>query len=539
MPKWELSSTDLHEYSSKIRKLFHIEEREAIDYEGITKLPDEIDRRRAIFKYFIPDVFSPGKYDRRMDLIDSCIYYIEKDSHTGNDSLVMSYWAKRAKVKNPTQYNPDDLEEGAHGLTTYHPIFHNLGEPQKVGSFLPKFVKFVQGFDGRKRKIDLQDQNLIFTDLFKSISIMNFNETFLQFFRILEWKLLELNPFANWLNLKDLMKEYGFKDIGRLHSLVNRALKLLPRFERGVFGLHNYTFYCPYPHHVRITFRGSLSLQGLLVGGTRKIQVVNIVIPDSVSKRDILKLTKGFPPQTEWFRLQHLRTPIYSKMSYYDLTRQDWIVPWDRVFEEWKAYYQNVERDENPAKPDYDSITPTGPLLKIAHDIEYFPNIKNRSLRSSLKREGMDVPLDEISRIRLELDQKALICRMPYLLHNKLAGSIVIRFYGSERWKLKLLSKILQSLPFHMINYIRNPISKTEAFEGQGLHTPLQGLGFIRTISRFYEEVLQDDIDIEIRNQFVMLFPRRSWYLDYYDPKTGNLSWDLADYHITPIAIHP
>jgi len=73
-----------------------------------------------------------------------------------------------------------------------------------------------------------------------------------------------------------------------------------------------------------------------------------------------------------------------------------------------------------------------------------------------------------------------------------------------------------------------------EAFEAHGLHTPLQGLGFMRSISRFYEEILQDELDIQIHNQFMMLAPRRSWYRDFYNPKTGRLSWDFVDYHIAP-----
>lgn len=153
---------DLREYATEIRKVFAIEEFETIDFKDFEEIPSEIERRRAVLKYFIPDVFRLGsRYDRRADLIDACIFYLEYPKYQGGRRInLLQYWTARAGFYR--RFRMKDVEEDAYGNMTYHPIRYTIVDLDHPSDFLPRLIQHLRGFQGRKRKLDNNDYALIF-----------------------------------------------------------------------------------------------------------------------------------------------------------------------------------------------------------------------------------------------------------------------------------------------------------------------------------------------------------------------------------------
>ena len=74
MLELELAELDPYIYAETIRETLDIVEYTEIDYEGVANHPP----RLSGVKYFIPDVYAPGRYNWRADLIERYTYYLRK-----------------------------------------------------------------------------------------------------------------------------------------------------------------------------------------------------------------------------------------------------------------------------------------------------------------------------------------------------------------------------------------------------------------------------------------------------------------------------
>ncbi len=522
LPELDLPIVDLREYAQKIRNYFNITDvpDEEIDYDSMEHIPKEIDRRRRLFQYFIPDVFEPGQYDRRADLIDGCIYFLEVAEKTGNQSIVYNLWTKRTKIRQ--QFKTEDVEQDTYGYMFYHPILSVIGMGHYLDYLLPTLVKRIRIFQGWKQKLDLNTYSIIFLNSFNSIKPTELTAK-LRIYLCKLNKVLKRIPMLDAINLKRCMKEWGFKNVNVLYAQLNKiGLIIHNYFEKRIFGLESFVFCCPYPNHVRVRVRKGAIKQAFATGGKRYIQMIWTFIP---VKENWKLLYRKFPPQTQCYRVIKLPSIHQDPLKYFNSETQEWVFPWDSFVKEWRESLDKIMHITKPVTLPKPTVKPTKELIQICEVLESNANLKNSMLHRHTK-----IPLDRITQIRSELDQKALVVRTFIFYFHNISDATSIFIPGIERWKYELLSKLGEASVHYLIHVFEHMKDHKKYLSGFYLHTPQQGLMFHKAVNRAFRGIL----NYHFEKQLFQASFSQSW-TDLFDPETQHWKWSPNNYKILPL----
>jgi len=536
----ELPPVNLREYAQKIRNTFNIVDvpDDTIDYKTIQALPTEIERRRKLLEYFIPDIFAPGKYDRRADVIDGCIYYLEYKEKGRYKKTIFRLWCERTGVKFPGGMHRDkDLETSSYGTAFYHPITSIIVDEKRPERYLPKLIQYLLPFKGRKRKLDLFDFNLIFKSIFYQPPTITLNEELLFILKQFE-NTIQKRPLIEGIQLKDFIKLTIQKlpaftnnkipdwKVQKLYTELNKiSLRVKPLFEKSIFGLRGYLFICNYPHHVRVTFRHAQVSQELMSTSEDIIQQIYTIIPDGAAWEF---LYRKFPPNTECFRFFHLPVPRQSLFKFYDL-HQGWKIPWNNFSQKWQDYADQIESyktDKIPIRYPYSPIKPSEQFLKLCFLLESNGNYRNDWLS---RQTG--IPKDEIPLLRKEIDNRVMVNRYLFYIQENLSEWISLDLPGNETWKYRFLFKIAECAPIAIITYYEDLFKSKNFFRAAYIFTPEDSQRFIRIFVRIFNE----KFPFHIQRQLNTLRLTRSWFDDFFDKNSQKFRWSPSDYKITPL----
>jgi hypothetical protein len=517
----ELSSTDLQEYVEEIRDIFDIYEFEGIDIAEVRKIEGEIERRRAIFSHFIPDVFESGKYDRRADLIDGCIYYLEHVKQRGSQLPILDYWAKRAGFSK--RFNPKDIEVSSFGYHIYHPLYHILGNPNNPYLFLPRLVRYIRSFRGRRRKLSINDYAMIFFTVFNATPRVQISEKMLAFLKLLH-ETVEKVPLVENIKLKQFMRDHDFRDVHSFHSeFVRIGARIFSVFERSVFGLTQYVMYCPYPFHFAVDYDGITVAQNFLTSGESCIQEIMFNMPLNVNWK---LLYRKFHPATSMHRLTLYTNSHQSFLTFFDPSSQDWNIPWKRVCGEWRGFLNNLVKSEAEVEPRYSHIDPTSGLLNVCVLLEMEGNQRNTYIR-----DRTHIPIKDIIRIRKTLDEEALAFRTLYLLHSHLDAHIVLRIPGIEEWKYQIIKEIMRIFPISYVFLDEDLVAHDKYFLVNLVHSPKLGISFMKKFPKIFDGVLE----YELFERLARPRLHTPSYIERFDSEGGYWRWDPEDYAVRPI----
>ncbi len=521
MPKSELLKVNLWEYAQKIRKIFDIEDvnDEKIDYTALERVQDEIERRRALFQYFVPDVFAPGRYDRRADVIDGGIYLLECLEKTGNQSMVQDLWAQRAGIKR--YFRTDDLEEEMHGFMFYHPILNIIGMGQHLDLLIPSLIRHIRSFKGRKRKLDLNDYALIFLSSFSSMKPIEITPKIRKFLQQLN-REIEKRPMVDAFNLKRCMVNWKYKNANVLHAQIKQVgFSIKNIFEKRVIGLETYFFRCPYPYHVRARFHKGMIAQNFMTAGKKFLQEIWTLIP---AKEDWELLYRKFPPQTRGYRIILIPIPHQDPLKYFNPNLQDWIIPWNRIIEHWQRSKNEIEQIKNPIKVIEPELKPREDLIRIYQFLEDNGNIKNSTIRRHTK-----IPIETIKQIRRDLEMKSLVARMIILFYHYVNDTTIITIPGDETWKYRLLCAIGDASIHYTIGLVEDVVNLEKFLMGHFLFTPQQGIIFHKTVDKIFRGFL----DYYFMKQMLQTRLMPPW-ADLFDKETQDWKWNPQDYTVIP-----
>jgi hypothetical protein len=517
-----LAPVDLTAYAQQIRKVFQIEALTPIEFEAIEPLTPEIERRRTLLRHFIPDIFTPGKYDRRADIIDGCIYYLEFLAGEGNQALVLTLWSKRAQfVYGRKRFRAQDIEEGPYGYETYHPLWNVIGNPSNP-IIIPKLVQYIYCFKDRKMKLDINDYSLIFFNLFNTMPYLNVNSKMRNVVQLLQEEISR--PLLDGIELKTFLEQKGFGGTAaKLTGWFSKGgFKLTNVYERSTFELSRFLLDFPFPHHYKISYKGVTLTQNFLTGGRDYFQEVTLNLPTDV---DWKALMQKVHPETQIYRATLYRNPhppFFFK--FFDVYSQDWITPWDEAVQEWNALLEE-KRDQSPLEPDYGLIIPNEEILKLTAVLEETPLILNSELNIQTK-----IPLEKVKSLRKILEEEVLAYRTIVFLHPKLFSLLTIDLPGIETWKYRILTKIGELFPGYYIFHMENLKTSEESLRSIVIHTPEQTNTFIRR----FQETFQGVFKYKIHQMF------HKWrffqpFKESFDPKTGTWKFNPKDYIFTPL----
>jgi len=487
----------------------------------------EMVRRRGLLLHFIPDVFEPGRYNRRMDIIDGCIYFLERQEKEGQPSIVMKYWRKRAGVS--LGGKETDYEESTFGHLLYHPTIFILGRTRSTYSFLiPKIVEWVRIFKGRKRKISLYDYYYwFFTTMgYAQDPTFALDDFLLQIIRRIQIEI-EKVPFFG-LDLNSFIEtEFHLTSTQSRRYLTKFRKALLgvfPVYNRGAFGLPSYVFICPYPHYIKVFHRGAHMVQNLSVMGDVAFQQIWTVIPEKFSWNH---LYAKFPQTTECYLVEWLPIKRQGAFEYFDINRQGWKYDWPKIKNEWKQYFEKLPRDSLPIMLNYPKIRPTFDLLRTCYILEGNALLTNTELVKHLKT----IPLNKIKEYRSYLE-RTLATRVTGM-NAFLDQLIEIHLEGHETWKYHLILKVSEIAPSAVLRkYTPLQKGKPRLVAVYALH-PRDCIPFIRAFTEVFEGIL----DYSMGQYCNWARKRTTWY-DLIDPETGQWQWDPSQFKITPINIH-
>jgi hypothetical protein len=518
----ELPTVDLREYVEKVRNTFQVEPYASIDYQTIERLPTEMERREATLSYFIPDIFEIGKYDRRMDIIDGCIYCLETLEESKYAILVRNLWARRAGIDVRVIFNPADIEEDSYGYTFYHPLLAVVSDPTRPKVWvdvLINLVQYLQCFRGRRRKLTLDDYSLIYFSMYHSTP-KRLSKKLYKFLQILEGKIHE-SPLRDGIDIKYLMETANLGPKRLLTEFREAGVRFVSVFERASFDLENFIFQCPFPHHVRVFSPKWRQGQSFLTGGQDIIQEINTNIPYGFNWS---RLYQKFPPETRCFRVTHLPLPqeAHSFLNFLDPTagRWQWNHPWDRVMEEWSAFIRTEDRAEAPVQVNYGVIEPTLDLMKVCAMLEEDGNLRNAAIERSTR-----VPQKKVIELRVLLDTKALAWRALMANVPELMDTTVLTVDGREIWKYHLLVMLGKICPLPYINLLQNMNTKEYLLQGTYWHIPEAAVPFCQT----FIKVFHGHFHYTLHKRLIRGRPRIPWYEGIFDPACGWV-WDPEDY---------
>jgi hypothetical protein len=530
------TQTDLTAYAQTIRSVLGVDELEPIDFAQCEHQTDDIERRRALFRYFIPDVFTPGKYDRRADLIDACIYYLEALEGKGQywESPIIEAWTERNHIARNFRF--EDVEVGPYGYEFYHPVWSILGATGNPGLVLPTLIKYLRTFRDRRLKLGINDYSLIFFSIFNAMLPVPIDEKIKQVARLLQeeiqgpvlngfdlWSLIKLRypkttqgdsqvigcsqDYAKWLAAE-------FNKVG-CHVIIN--------FERSVFGLARYILQFRFPHHYELNIRGGTAVQVFLTGGRDYLQEITLNLP--MEDLDWRNLFTQVHPDSQIYRQTMCRNqmPSPSLLTYFDVATQDWNIPWDSSVREWEAILQG-ERDSTPFDPDWGFLMPEADLIRIKALLEENPLYLNSELQTKTK-----LPLTRVKELRETLEQETLVGRIIWIPHYDLSVYCIIDVPGTETWKAKLLMRIAQLFPSSNLSILENVRTSAKSLRAGYFHRPQH----INTFCRLFYKTFSGKFKFSIHQMFFR--PKFGMPLPPFDPKTGTWLNDLANYTIRPM----
>jgi hypothetical protein len=526
----ELPTVDLREYIGKVRKTFQVEPYASIDYQTIECLPTEMERREATLSYFIPDIFEIGKYDRRMDIIDGCIYCLEVLEGSKYATLVRNMWAHRAGVDSRLIYKPADNEEDSYGHIYYHPILSVVSDPKRpkvwIGVLI-RLVQYLQCFRDHRRRLTLNDYTLIYFSIYHSAAKHNVAKSLsmklYSFLEVFENKIHEI-PLKEGIDVTYFMKSTGFKSPMRLLTEFHDAsVRILSIFERSTFGLESFLFHCPRPYHVRVYTSQGWQNQAFLTGGFDMIQEIYTNIPRG---SDWKRLYQKFTPETRCYRVTQLRLLKHSFRRYLDPSVGTWWwnYPWDRIQAEWTAF-QEGDCPTTAIQPHYDVIEPTLELMKVCVLLEEDGNMRNANIERSTQ-----IPSQRVSQLRAELD-KALVQRTLIAQVPELTDFTVITVDGREKWKFNLLELLGELSPIAYVTLLQDMNSADYFLQGTYLLTPEAAVPFCKT----FINVFHGHLHYTLHKRLRLGHPRLPWYERVFDPARGWV-WDPEDYTVEKIA---
>ncbi len=519
---------DLREYATEIRKVFAIEEFETIDFKDFEEIPSEIERRRAVLKYFIPDVFRLGsRYDRRADLIDACIFYLEYPKYQGGRRInLLKHWTERAGFSK--RFRMRDVEEDAYGYMAYHPINFTIVNLDHPGDFLPRLVRYIRSFKGRKHKLDNNDYFLIFAGVYHSyVPRVVITPKMNQFLRILQQEV-EKPIQDDAIDIPGLMQQQGFKSVADFYAQYNAmGPQIFPVYEQGVFGLNKYVIRCPFPHHFKVKYlKEKLIFQHFLVGGEQYIQQIFLDIPVNMSYKS---LYRRFAQDTQIWRWTFIPSLHQSFLRYFDPLQEDWTVSWGAVVEEWKIWLQHRDEFDYPFKVEYEDLDPSFNLLKICQLLMLNGNISNKTISDKTK-----IPPEEVKKIRYKLDKHAFVCRHIFINHANLLEWLLIEIDGQEQWKHLILKKVGEIFPYHYLLRLENMVNGEVCLGGFYHHPPSLGVALLKYFTQTFDEALQGAYCFHklVARPLIAEYDLAE---SYFDPHSESWIWDADDFDIQPI----
>jgi len=516
-----LTPVDLQLYAQTIREKLAIDELEPIDFGQVESHTTEIERRRALLRYFVPDVFVPGHYNRREDLIDACIYYLEFLQGRGNQVPILDLWMERLGLIRRFQY--EDIEEGSYGFEVYHPIFSTLGNPSNPGLTVPKLVQYIRCFKDRKLKLNINEYTLIFFSIFNSTAPFNIDSKTLQLTQFIQEAIEK--PLPNGFDLLNFIRERGFKNARELAAQFNKTgIRTTNVFERSALGLSLFLLQFSFPNHYRIDYKGLNISQNFLTIGRENIQEMMLSLPQEIDRKSIIQNLQKIHPSSQIYRIIKYRIPTRSPLTYFNLKTQDWAIPWDSKVQEWTELL-NKDRDESPFEPVYSKITPDAQLVRMMELLEENPIVLNSELSNRTH-----LPLDKVRSIRQTLDEKVLAYRSLYLYHNDLCAYCILDVLGNERWKYNFLVTLGEIFPIYWILHLENLKDQQKWLRAGYLHVS-------KHINKFIQ-LFQDNFNDKFQYKLHLMFRRLSFNTplqSLFDPETESWKCDLKDYKITPI----
>lgn len=518
--------TDLATYAQTIRTALGIDELEPIDFAQCERLIDDIERRRALFRYFIPDVFTPGKYDRRADLIDACIYYLEALEGKGQFwvSPVLDAWMKRAHFTRKFRF--EDVELGPYGYEFYHPAWSVLGDTNNPGLILPKLIRYIRTFKDRKLKLGINEFTLIFFSILNATPPAEIDAHVLRVAEIVHEEIQK--PMPDGVELWSVIEHrYPCSPsfARNLAAQFNRVgFRVTTNFERSVFGLGRYILQFPFPHHYEISIHGVPLLQNFLVGGRDNLQEVIMNLP--MEELDWKRVLAQLHPESQLYLMTFCRKPMpyASPLAFFNIQTQDWVVPWDSCVRAWEALLAEPH-DCIPYDPDWGFLMPDEALVKIAAQLEANPLIRNSELQSML-----GVPLERIKELRVCLDQEALTDRSVWSTRSGGSAYCIIDIPGVEMWKYKILEQPLSFFPLSYVCILENLRTTKKSLRAGFTHRP----SHINAFARLFQRTFGGKLGFSFHFMFNRLkFPIP--FHEAFDPETGNWRNDLADCQIRPM----
>jgi len=513
-----LAAVDLSTYAERIRSEFHIEEIEPIDFEKLETITPEIERRRALLRYFIPDIFMPGKYNRREDIIDGCIYYLDFMTGKGNQLPIYESWIKRAQCGRKFRFK--DVEEGPYGFETYHPIWNVIGNPNNPTLIIPNLVKYIHCFKDRKLKLDINDYSLIFFSIFNSTPPSPVDAKLLKFTHYLQQELGK--PLLEGLELKTLVEQMGFKDAKTFLAKFNKSgFKVANLFERSAFGLSHFILQFQYPNHYMIRFKGVNLTQNFLMGGRDYTQEIYLNLPSDAAWKF---LVDRLPPNTQIYLGTKYRTPLHSPLTYFNLLTQDWDIPWDQVTKEWNNLLKEPQ-DSTPVEPDYDFIMPDESLLRVVTLLEENPLILNSEINARTK-----IPLEKVKALRKTLEEGALVSRAVFYYHLDMSEYVFLDVPGNEAWKYKILAKLGEIFPSFWILQMENLMTSKKSLRAGYLHKPIHINAFIK----YFRATFNNAFPYKLHLNFLRI-SFHTPYQESFDSKAGTWNYNPKDYEIRPV----
>ncbi|MHA1325618.1 MAG: hypothetical protein ACTSRL_22735 [Candidatus Helarchaeota archaeon] len=524
MTQGGLPRVQLRQYVQRIRNVFDLHDvvnDEEIDYLRIEQIPIEMNRRREIALYFIPEVFGQSRY--RMDLVDGMIYYLEVKAKTGYHPLILQYWSARAGVK--IAYDLKDVERGGYGYSSYHPIWSILGW-SKGAELVPTLVKLANTYRDKKRRLSVHDYSLYLSKSMSSSTPLKITPDLVKVYECLH-KAINQRPLADALRVRQLLsEEFGVR---KAATLLTKFNKLTPRFqptyERSAIGLPTYYFQIPYPHFIYFRSNQGQEIQTFLHGGRIHLQEIALPIPFENGWQHLMN---KLPPEAQCFRATALRCPNAPILAYFDSNRQQWNFPWEQVRQQIQTLLEMEPEKTTPIHPSFPSLRPTKELVQLMNLLELDFQVPNSRLaRRIWKRDPKG--REKVQKMRIRLDTAALVYFRIYLGGLGFNDWTYIELPGNAQWQFTLLSHLLYHFGLGGLFLMENLVTTQQFFRLLLLLPPEVAIRFIKW---FVSLVSPYDLEYRIYKTPLIYRFKANWYEVFYDPANESWQWDVNDYEV-------
>lgn len=533
-PHLELSITDPEQFTAEVHAILHVEELADIDFESIQQIPLEINRRRAILSFFIPNVFTPGKYDRRADLIDGSLYYLESEKKTREAYTILQLWKDRLGLKD--DYHQSDLEWSSYGPVFYHPIYSVLGHPQMITN-IPRLIEYVQAHYAMgevRAPIDLSIYSNLFNHVYNSDILHEpIHPRMLEALTLLFSAYQEF-PLTEPVTTTKILSDYGFKSAKFWANKINKFVMNQRLYEKSPIGITNFRFLCS--THIRVDWKkGDAPVtQNFLTGAYNK-GVIQEVVANIPIQSDFKKFYEKFPEGSRCFRLTFLRPSdkyIPQCWQYYDIDKQKFIVPWRDLVQQWKLFMTHLLEtpDMTVVQPNYPhDLKISYKLLQILNWVRADATIKN----TRIKMRGKFSSLEEVIEIRHKIEEAMFVQPIFFTRGLQLNATLVLTVPGAEKWKYQFLRHIQPYFPASSISIEQDVITGESYLMGEYAHTFQDAQAF----KSFFIPVFSDMLDLELYVRHNVLQPIYHWF-NLYDPESDTWKWDPDDFEIIPFRTH-